>query len=184
MAGQTSTTPAAPRGKRRYVPAVGPRLKKLLFVVFGLFALLVVNSLYLVSVTAAESATGEVYQDWFYLSMFLLHLVLGTAIILPVVIFGIAHMRNAYDRRNRRAVKVGYALFTVSLLLLASGVVLTRLEGLIDVRDPTTRSLAYWIHVTAPLVAIWLFILHRLAGKKIKWKVGLSWAAAAARLCR
>ena len=32
---------AAGRGRRRYVPAVGPRLRKLLFVVFGLFALAV-----------------------------------------------------------------------------------------------------------------------------------------------
>ena len=40
------STPAAgsPVGRRRYVPAVGPRLRKLLAVVFGLFALLAVNS--------------------------------------------------------------------------------------------------------------------------------------------
>ena len=32
----------------------------------------------------------------------------------------------------------------------------------------------------APLVAVWLFVLHRLAGKRIKWKIGLRWAVAAA----
>ena len=37
--------------RKRYVPAVGPRLRKLLFVVFGLFALLGVNSIYLAGVT-------------------------------------------------------------------------------------------------------------------------------------
>ena len=42
--------------RKRYVPVVGPRLKKLLFVVFGLFALLAVNSAYLVAVTAARGA--------------------------------------------------------------------------------------------------------------------------------
>jgi hypothetical protein len=35
------------RPKVRYVPAIGPRLRKLLFVVFALFALLAVNSAYL-----------------------------------------------------------------------------------------------------------------------------------------
>ena len=43
----------APR-LRRYVPAVGPRLKKVLALVFGLFALLAVNSTYLGSVTLLE----------------------------------------------------------------------------------------------------------------------------------
>ena len=75
--------PASPR-RQRYVPAVGPRLKKLLAVVFGLFAVLAVNSIYLVSVRGLEAATGRTYQDWFYLVMFLLHVVLGLAIVLAV----------------------------------------------------------------------------------------------------
>lgn len=169
---------AAPR-RRRYVPAVGPKLQKVLFVVFGLFALLALNAVYLGSITALESITGEVYQNWFYLYMFLIHLALGTLIIVPVVVYGFVHIRNAHDRPNRRAVRVGYALFTTALLLLASGIVLTRLEGIIEVRDPRVRSVAYWLHVAAPFVATWLFILHRLAGRRIKWKVGLSWAAVA-----
>ena len=118
-----------PVGRRRYVPAVGPRLKRLLGVVFGLFALLAVNSSYLLSVTLFESLTGATYQNWFYLVMFLVHLALGLAIILPVVVFGLTHMRNAYTRPNRRAVYVGFGLFSVALALLASGIVLTRIAG-------------------------------------------------------
>ena len=38
-----------------------------------------------------------------------------TIIILPVLIFGIAHIRNAYNRPNRRAVRVGYGLFAAAL---------------------------------------------------------------------
>jgi len=162
-------------GRRRYVPAVGPRLKKLLAVVFGLFALLAVNSSYLVSVTLFEWISGETYQNWFYLIMFLIHLALGLAIILPVVVFGLLHLRNAYNRPNRRAVYVGIALFLVALALLASGVVLTRIDGVIVVNDPTVRAVAYWMHVLTPLVAAWLFVLHRLAGKGIRWRVGLRW---------
>ena len=141
--------------------------------------MLAVNSIYLLSVRALEAATGKTYQDWFYLVMFLLHLVLGLAIVLPVVVFGILHLKNARHRPNRRAVRVGYALFTTALVLLASGFVLTRIEGVIEVRDPAVRSTAYWLHVATPVIAAWLFVLHRLAGKRIRWKVGLRWAAVA-----
>jgi tetratricopeptide (TPR) repeat protein len=165
--------------KRRYVPVVGPRLKKLLFVVLGLFSLLVVNSTYMVAVTALEATTGHVYQNWFYLVMFLLHLALGALIVVPVVVFGLIHIRNARHRPNRRAVTAGYALFATALLLLATGVVLTRVEGFVVIKDPATRSLAYWLHVLSPLVAAWLFVLHRLAGRRIRWQVGARWALAA-----
>ncbi|MDA8019722.1 MAG: hypothetical protein MPN21_19965 [Thermoanaerobaculia bacterium] len=169
-------TPAPPPKRRRYVPAVGPRLQKVLAVVFGLFALIAINSTYLVGVSLMEFFSGRTYQNWFYMNMFLVHLILGALIILPVIIFGIVHMRNARGRRNRRAVKVGYALFATALVLLASGVVLTRLEGVLVVKDPAVRSVAYWAHVITPLVAAWLFVLHRLAGKRIQWRVGRRWA--------
>ncbi len=171
-------TPTTPQ-RRRYVPAVGPRLKVLLLAIFGLFAVLGVNSVYLASVTLLEWYSGLTYQNYFYQYMFLLHLVLGLLIILPIVVFGVAHIRNAYNRPNRRAVRAGLALFATSLVLLASGVVLMRLEGIIVVKDPAVRGAAYWIHVLSPLAVVWLFILHRLAGKRIKWRVGLSWAAVA-----
>lgn len=165
--------------RRRYRPAIGPRLKPLLWVVFGLFALLAVNSFYLSGVRVAEAVTGETYQNWFYISMFLLHLAVGALFVLPVIWFGLAHMRNARNRPNRRAVKVGYALFGTALVLLFSGIVLTRIEGVITVNDPTVRGVAYWLHVLAPLVAVWLFVLHRLAGKRINWRIGGRVAAAA-----
>jgi hypothetical protein len=166
--------------RRKYLPAVGPRLEKLLAVLFGLFALLAVNATYLAGVTFLEWMTGTTYQNWFYLVMFLVHLSLGLLIILPVVFFGIFHIRNAYNRPNRRAVWVGYALYAVALTILASGIVLTRIEGVIVVKDPAIRSLAYWAHVLCPLVAGWLFVLHRLVGRRIDWRLGRRWAVVAA----
>jgi len=166
-------------GKRRYVPVVGPQLKKLLGVVFALFAVLAVNSVYLASVSVA----GERYQNWFYLNMFMLHLVLGVLIIAPVVVFGILHIRNAWSRDNRRAIRAGLALFVTANLLLLTGIVLMRVDlfGVrLEINNPLARSAAYWIHVVTPLVAVWLFILHRLAGRRIKWRVGFAWAGVAA----
>lgn len=163
--------------RRKYVPAVGPRLKKLLYVVFGLFALLAVNAFYLSSVTVLEWFTGRTYQDYFYQYMFLAHLVLGLIIVAPVVIYGIIHMRNTRNRVNRRAIMAGYALFSVALALLASGLVLTRGIPLIEIRDAQLRQIAYWLHVITPLMAAWLFVLHRLAGKHINWRAGGAVAA-------
>jgi hypothetical protein len=173
------TTPSVPV-RRRYVPAVGPKLARLLAVVLGLFALLCVNSAYLLGVRGLEAVTGNGYQNWFYIVMFLGHLVLGALLLVPAVVFGFLHLRNARKRANRRAVRIGYVLFTTVLLLLASGVILTRLENVIEVRDPRVRSVAYWIHVVTPLVAAWLFVLHRLAGRRIRWEVGRRWAVVAA----
>lgn len=170
--------PQAPTG-RKVRPAVGPQLKKLLNLVFGLFALLMVNAAYLTSVTIA----GTRFQNWFYLLMFATHLVLGLLIILPVIAFGIFHIRNTKNRRNKRAIKVGYALFIIANLIFFSGIILTRIDIFgfrFEVNHPVARATAYWFHVICPLLAVWLFILHRLAGRPIKWKLGLTWAGVAA----
>jgi hypothetical protein len=45
------SAPAAPRARRQYIPAVGPRLRRALYVVLGLFALLTVNAAYLGTIT-------------------------------------------------------------------------------------------------------------------------------------
>ena len=107
--------------RKEYIPAVTPGLRRLLVVVFALTALLGANSVYLVAVTILESASGGVYQNYFYQYMFLGHLVLGLALLLPFLIFGVLHIRNAWRRKNRRAVWIGYFLFAVSISLLASG---------------------------------------------------------------
>lgn len=109
--------------------------------------------------------------------MFLIHLLLGLAIVAPVVLFGLFHIRNAYGRPNRRAVRAGLALFVSSLLVLATGILLTR--ALADIREPFLRRGSYWAHVITPLAVVWLFVLHRLAGRRIRWSVGLTWAAVA-----
>ena len=167
----------SPSRKKRYVRVVGPRLRVLLFSIFMLFALLGANSAYLSIITFLEWFNGETYQNYFYQFMFLAHLLLGLLIILPILFFGFFHIKNAWNRPNKRAAKVGYALFAISLVLLLSGLALMRLEGF-EIKNPDMRTAMYWAHVITPFLAVWLYVLHRLAGPKIKWKTGASWALA------
>ena len=154
------------------IPVVGPGMRKLLLVVLVLFALLVVNSAYLGSITWRQWLTGEILEDAVYLSMFLGHLVLGLGIVVPVLVYGIMHLRRAIRRPNRLAVRLGLVLFGCVIVLLATGIGLTRGLPIFELRDPAARSVAYWAHVATPFLIGWLFVLHRLAGRRIRWPVG------------
>jgi tetratricopeptide (TPR) repeat protein len=150
----------------------------LLTTVFLLFALIVVNSIYLGAITALEYFSEQIYQDYFYLLMFLLHLVLGLLLVLPFCVFGWLHARRAIRRNNRYAIRAGTALFTSGLLLLLSGIVLTRF-GFFEINDPRIREPLYWLHVILPFVIVWLFVLHRLAGRPIRYHLAFRWLALA-----
>ncbi len=159
------------------LPAVlSPGLRRLLAALLVLFGVLLIDSLYLVSVTAVEEVSGETLQNAFYLYLFLAHLVLGLALVLPALIFGALHFLRARRRPNRYAVRAGIGLYLSLVLLFGSGIVLTRF-GFFEVNDPGTRAVAYWVHVIAPLAVIWLFVLHRLAGPRLSWRAGAAWAA-------
>jgi tetratricopeptide (TPR) repeat protein len=157
-------------------------LRLLLVAVLMLFALLTINSIYLGAVTFIEWLSSSVIQNYFYQWMFLGHLLLGLLLIVPAIVYGLIHIRNAHDHRNRRAVKAGYALFILTLVLLASGLALTRGLPWVELKNPDARSWAYWMHVATPLLVVWLFVLHRLAGKRIRWRTGGMVAGIAAAL--
>ena len=149
--------------------AVGPKLKIVLKLVFLLFSLLVINSLYLSGITWLEWLTGKSLQDQTYLVMFLIHLLLGLLLIIPLIVYGLIHMGNTKHRRNKRAIKAGYALFFFSVILLISGLLLTRGIPYLEIKNTQTRQLTYWLHVIVPIVVLWLFVMHRLAGPKLSW---------------
>ncbi len=155
-----------------------PGLRRLLTVVFVLFGLLSINSVYLAAVTVAESLRAETLQNGFYLGMFLAHLFLGLLLVVPALVFGALHLRRAWGRPNRYAVRAGLGLYVSVILLIASGVLLIRFD-FFEVNDPQIRAWGYWIHVLAPLAVIWLFVLHRLAGPRLRWQPGARWAATA-----
>jgi len=102
------------------------RLRKLLLVVFVLFALLAVDSVYLGTITWFEWWSGNTLQDYFYQVVFLLHLALGFLIIAPVIVFGPLHFRNAWKRPNAARSAPASAVFHRALAA-ASGIALTRL---------------------------------------------------------
>lgn len=150
-----------------------------MYAVLTLFGVLAANGLYLATVTWLQYFSGQTYESHFYQLMFLGHVALGLLLIVPVIVFGVAHLLRAKDRRNRRAVKIGYALFVISIVILISGVLLTRI-GSFNIVNPAARRMVYWGHLLAPLIAIWLYWLHRLVGPRIKWHIGRRVAIATA----
>ncbi|MEX2140724.1 MAG: tetratricopeptide repeat protein [Pirellulales bacterium] len=167
----------APRVRKAYVPAVGPRLRKLLYVILAMVAVLGANSIYLAAITALSWSSGQSYEDWFYQWMFLAHLVLGLVFVAPFLVFAVLHLVNTRHRKNRRAVRAGYGLFATSIAVLLSGGILLalRLSGA-AASSPAATDVTYWAHVITPILAIWMYWLHRLAGPPIKWRLGLGYA--------
>ncbi|MBC80648.1 MAG: hypothetical protein CMQ33_07425 [Gammaproteobacteria bacterium] len=151
---------------------VSPALRKLLVVLLVLFAVLVVDSVYLGSITFLEWIKGIGYQGAAYQFAFLVHLALGFLVTIPVIVFVVLHLCRALDRPNRLAVRLGLILFVVLLALLVSGILLTRGLPAFEIQHPETRTVIYWLHVVTPLIACWLFVMHRLAGPQIRWRVG------------
>jgi len=176
MTSPSSPPTDPPRRPSRY-PVLTPPLRRLLVLVLLLFGLLVLNSAYLLSVTIAGQLSGRVLENYSYLLMFLAHLGLGLLLLLPALLFGALHMRRAWRRRNRYAVHVGIALYVSVIVLLLSGLLLTRF-GFFEVDDPTIRGGAYWLHLLSPLLLAWLFVLHRLAGPRLRWRRGIGWGVA------
>jgi hypothetical protein len=165
----TSARPVTDRRGREYTPAVGPRLRPLLWVILVGFALLSANGIYLASVTAMSWWRGSNQQTVFYLLMFALHVVVGLALVVPFVVFGLAHLATSWKRPNKGAVRYGLALLACALAVLASGLVLVRL-GVFEARDPSVRSVSYWLHLATPVLAVGLYVKHRLAGPRVRWE--------------
>lgn len=179
MSESPSPAAASVAPKKVVHKAIGPRLRIVFNIVLALLAIIGANSAYLAGVTFLQWWTKQTYEDQFYAWMFLVHIVVGLLIVIPFIVFGLIHMRNTKDRKIRRTVMIGYALFSVCILVLVSGFLLMRVEGLIDLKSPIARNAIYWAHVAGPVVGGWLYFMHRLVGPKMKWKQGLIWAGLA-----
>jgi len=167
------------RRGRVYVPAIGPRLRLLLWTVLIGFALLGANGVYLASITAMTWLKGSTQQTFFYMLMVALHLLLGIVLIVPFISFGLIHLVTSRKRPNRNAIRFGYMLLAASCVVLFSGLVLVRMGGF-EVRDPRIRNAGYWLHVAVPLLTIALYYKHRIAGPRIRWEWARRFSAAVA----
>ena len=172
--------------RKRYVRAIGPRLRRLLTVIFGLTAFLTANSVYLASVTFMEWVAklkhqNVAYEKYFYQYMFLAHLVLGLLLVGPFVLFRHrAHLQHVQSPESPGAYALDICSLPLCLVLLGTGIALMQLEpfdvgrirlALPPIKSPSVRSSLYWAHVIAPLFVVWLYVLHRLAGPKLKWRM-------------
>ena len=158
----------------RFGPAVGPRVRWVLVAVMFLAAAVSANSIYLGLITFLEWTTGRSLQNYFYQYMFLGHLALGLALLVPFAVFLFFHIRAALRRRNRMALRSGYALGAASVTLLVTGLVLVRF-GWFELRDPRGRAIAYWLHALLPLTAAGLYVWHREKGGR--FRIARAWAS-------
>ena len=161
---------ARDRAGRVYKPAIGPRLRPLLWVILIGFALLAANGFYLSSVTALTWYLGTTQQTFFYMLMVALHLFLGLVLVIPFLIFGFAHLATSWKRPN----KCGHSLRpdTAGRRRWSPWFRDSSWFALADSRSATRGSAtsatgSTWPRRWRPLA---LYVKHRLAGPRIRWE--------------
>jgi tetratricopeptide (TPR) repeat protein len=166
---------------RPYEPAVGPRLRALLFLVFAATALLGITGVYLLSIRLLEALREQTYTNQFTLWMFVAHVFIGLLIAAPFFAFGILHYLKSRHRKNRLAVKLGLALFASGIVVVLSGLALIQLEGLPQLPTGSAGRWVVWgLHLLVPVAAVVFYVLHRRAGPDINWRIGYAWGGAVA----
>ena len=165
---------------RIYQPAIGPRLRILLWFVFASVGILGATAVYLVSLYLLDELSGQTHTNAFSLWVILVHLVVGVVLVAPFLAFGLIHLASARKRKNRLAVRLGIMVFLSGIVVAFSGLALIQLEGLPQLPSGVGRTIMIWLHGVAPVVALVLYLLHRRAGPQIKWKVGIGWGSAVA----
>jgi len=170
---RTASTP------KPYIPAIGPRLRILLFLVFAGFAFLGATGLYLVVITVMNRVnTNQLYTTSFTFWMLIAHIVVGVIGFAPFLVFGVTHWWTARHRDNRVAVRLGVFLFLLGLVVIASGFALIQIEGLPQLPTGSlSRNITYFAHLLVPVACVFAYIAHRRAGPAIKWKYGKYWGA-------
>lgn len=169
---------------RPYIPAVGPRLKILLALIFAAVAVLGASGAYLASIRWLDALTGKTYTTSFKYWMLILHIAVGVVMLLPFLAFGIVHWRTARNRPNQYAVKLGILMFLTGVAVCLTGIALVRVDGMPQLRTETKpHTIVLWLHIILPVIAVVLYVMHRRAGPDIKWKWGYAWGAGVGLFC-
>lgn len=175
----SARAPILDRRRRPYQPALGPRLKLVLWFIFTCVALLGATGIYLLAIRLMEWGRNQTFTNQFTLWMFIGHVGVGLVLVLPFLIFGGIHLATARNRPNRLAVRLGLVLFILGILVGISGLALIQLEGLPQLPTGTAgRLIVYWLHLLTPIAAVACYVLHRQAGPDIQWRYGVVWGVA------
>ena len=139
------------------------RLYRLLLIPLGLIA---ANAIYLFAFTRDTS---------FFYVMLLLHLVLGLLIAIPFFVFATTHAKRMIRMWNKRAKYAGLTIFTLALICVASGLLMT-------FKGTTLANRPIWLaHVISVPLALVAFILHRRAHThKLQFRRLYAWGGAVA----
>ena len=139
------------------------RLYRILLIPLGLIA---ANSIYLFAFTRDTA---------FFYAMLLLHLALGLAIAIPFFVFAATHAKRMIRMWNKRAKYAGLAIFSLAIVVVASGLFMT-------FRGATLNNRAVWLaHVASVPLALVAFILHRRAHvHKLQFRRLFAWGGAVA----
>ena len=158
----------------KYVSAIQPWLRPLLWLTFAGFALLAATGTYLAAVSVMNAARpGGSSTTPFTFWMFLAHGAVGLLGTLPYLVFGFAHYFTSRNRKNRRAVRLGLIVFALGVVTIVTGAALFQFDGLPQLPTGTAgRSVAYWLHVLTPVACVLAYVGHRKAGPKIRWRYG------------
>ncbi len=166
---------------RKYTPAVGPRLKVVLAILFASVALLGATGSYLLAIRLLEWWRTQTYTNQFTLSMLLAHIAVGIVALAPFLFFGIYHFATARQRPNKVAVRLGIFLFIFGLIACGTGLALVQIFERWQLPTGTpSRLIVYWLHLLTPVIALVLYVLHRRAGPDLQWRWGAAWAPASA----
>lgn len=160
-----------------YVPAIGPKLKVVLAFIFLSVALLGATGVYLGAISFLNwYKSPQTYTSPFTLWMFIGHIGLGIAAMLPFLFFGGYHYITARRRPNKVAVRLGIMLFAAGLIVGLTGLALIQLDGLPQLPSGgVSRTVVYVLHIVIPVAAVWLYVQHRRAGPDINWRWGYTW---------
>lgn len=155
-----------------YKPVMTRPQRLAFWVMVPLLALLGANSIYL-------AAIPEHMQNQFYLWNILLHLVLGLVLVVPFALFIVMHVRAAWGRENKKAIKAGLVLLSATLIVLGTGVVMmSRMKAARS--SSAVSDIIYWAHVLLPLLGLGMYVVHRRAGPRVHWNWGFAWATCVA----
>ncbi len=145
---------------------VTARYAALLFVLIGL---LTINGFYLLVISFIEWSLGLFLQNPGYQLMFAVHLVAGMLMLLVLGLYLAGHLPVVRSHANAGARREGLRLVWSLVVVITTGLLLTRGISDFEISRPDVRWGLYLGHVLAPIAGFWFFYQHRPQVIKQLW---------------